>query len=393
MISIQYKSACVVLGALLTVACTSPSTPATNSPTPGSSEPVAAVTIFPTATRLTPPTATSEKLPATATTGPLPTATVAPPVVLARPANMNPFTGKVIPPEALNRRPLLIKVANTAEVRPQSGLSNADVVVEHYSEGGITRFTALYLGKEATKIGSVRSCRLIDIESPAIFDASMVCSGTSPGVKPLMRDSWGFKNNVTMISDFGPYECADCPMFRTSGEAPPHNLFANTINARRELDARKKNTPTSFASWEFSDAPAVLGQPVNQLDVPYTSGVVGWKYDAEARNWQRSFLGEPMVDRISGKPVTADNVLLLYAPHIQTLIQEDVSGARSIEIQLWGKGFLKLARDGKLLVGNWMRNDATGTLSLVDPDGKPLPLKPGNTWIQLVPVGFKESVK
>jgi hypothetical protein len=368
---------------LLLAACSSSPAP---SPSPAPTKaPEIVVTIF----SPTPTAAPSAAAPAqTPTQGSAPK-TVAAPTTL--PANVNPFTGLELKDAAINRRPLLIKIANTPDVRPQSGLSGADVVFEHYSEGGITRFTALYLANDVNKIGSVRSCRLIDIELPAMLDASLVCSGTSPGVKPLMRDSWGFKNNVTMISDFGPFECAECPMFRTSDAPVPHNLFANTANARKELDARKKNTRTAFNSWTFDANAPGRGKEVSELGIPYTSGTVSWSYDKTSGKWGRALAGQPQIDKLTGKQLGVDNVLVIFAPHVETLIQEDVTGSRSIEIQFWKSGYFKLARDGRLLEGNWKRSESTANLVLSDLEGKPLPLKPGTTWVQLVPVDFRET--
>ncbi|MDW8102145.1 MAG: DUF3048 domain-containing protein [Anaerolineae bacterium] len=56
-----------------------------------------------------------------------------------------PLTGEPVDnPEKINRRPLAVKIANSPEVRPQSGLSFADIVFEHLAEGGLTRFTAIF---------------------------------------------------------------------------------------------------------------------------------------------------------------------------------------------------------------------------------------------------------
>ncbi len=299
---------------------------------------------------------------------------------------INPFTGlPVSDPAILQRRPLLIKVANTAEVRPQSGLSSADVVVEHLSEGGITRFTALYLTNMVTKVGSVRSCRLIDIELPKMFDAALVCSGTSPGVKPLMRNSWAHQNNLTMISDFGPYECASCPMFRVSERRPPHNLFANTINAWRELDKRNQNVPSTFRAWTFREAPPD-GKPTQLIEVVYRSGKVSWTWDAGIGRWKRSLSGKVQVDALNGQPLTAANVMVVYAHHQTTLIEEDVTGAKSIEIQVWGEGPLRVFRDGREIGGRWLRGPDVGNFELRDVNNNPIPLRPGNTWIEFVPI-------
>lgn len=380
--SLSLSAMLSLICALLLGACGS----AEPAPTPTAFQPI--VTIFaPTAepspapppTPTPEPTATAELQAAAAVGDSLGTSG-------GLPENVNPFTGMVVDdPAVLKRRPLLVKVANTAEVRPQSGLSSADVVVEHYSEGSITRFTALFLTNAPTKVGSVRSCRLIDIELPVIFDAALLCSGTSPGVKPLMRNSYAYRNNLTMISDMGGRECATCPAFRVSGRVPPHNLFANTVRAWEELDKRGNNVPTTFRSWVFDPNPPP-GKPTSLVDVGYKSGNVIWTYDPQFGRWFKSLRRERQFDAETREPISAANVIVVYVPHVTTLIVEDVSGARSIEIQLWGDGPLRVFRDGREIGGRWRRGAEVGQFDLLDVNGNKIPLKPGNTWIQLVPM-------
>src|SRR5271154_27738 len=52
------------------------------------------------------------------------------------PAGVNPLTGlKVDDPAVLTRRPLAVKISNApALVRPQAGISQADLVFEHITE-------------------------------------------------------------------------------------------------------------------------------------------------------------------------------------------------------------------------------------------------------------------
>ena len=106
------------------------------------------------------PTATPTPEPAEATPTPLPpaaTQTESPSeIVTPLPPDVNPLTGLKVEDESrLDRIPVLIKVSNSLEVRPQSGLSMADIVFEHFAEGGITRFTALFYGQDPGKVGSV----------------------------------------------------------------------------------------------------------------------------------------------------------------------------------------------------------------------------------------------
>ncbi|MEJ2487061.1 MAG: DUF3048 domain-containing protein [Anaerolineales bacterium] len=78
-------------------------------------------------------------------------------------------------PQFLERRPVAIKVTNYPRyVRPQSGLSKADIVFEYYMEWGISRFIAVFYGQSAEKVGPVRSGRLFDEHIFRMFDSYFV---------------------------------------------------------------------------------------------------------------------------------------------------------------------------------------------------------------------------
>ncbi|MCD6553712.1 MAG: DUF3048 domain-containing protein, partial [Anaerolineae bacterium] len=117
-------------------------------------------------------------------------------------ADVCPLTGLKVDQAKLERRPLAVKISNApAIVRPQAGLSFADVVFEHYAEGNLTRFTAIFLSRDCAKIGSIRSARLIDLEIPAMFKSMFAYSGASIGVKEEIRKSDFFDRVIT--PDFG----------------------------------------------------------------------------------------------------------------------------------------------------------------------------------------------
>lgn len=346
------------------------------------------------------PTNTSLPVTPSSTPQPTPTSTATPTPSPTPDPNLNPFTGLTIDPANAKRIPILIKVSNSPEVRPQTGLALADVVVEHYTEGGITRFTALYHTNLPDKVGSVRSCRLIDIELPVIFGAGIVCSGTSGGTRQEIQKSISWANSggdvrktVWIVGDLGYFECqqaAGCklPMYRTNVAYPPHNLFASTHNALKELDSRGLDQPTQFNSWLFTPEAPDGGKVVSSVDIPYTSGTVNWTYDAAQSSWVRSISKVPHRDTVTGKQLTSTNVAVLYVNHVQTLIVEDVGGSHSIQIQLWGDGPAQVFRDGKVYTGRWQRTGNALGLRLVDNDGKIIPFKPGNTWLEMAPLNM-----
>jgi len=81
---------------------------------------------------------------------------------------------------------------------------------------------------------------------------------------------------------------------------------------------------------------------------------------------------------------------VLAANHVETDILEDMvaGGHYSIEIQLWGEGPASIFRDGQRFDGQWRRNGDTEMVSFYDSSGNALPLDVGNSFVQLVPLGF-----
>jgi hypothetical protein len=101
-------------------------------------------------------------------------------------------------------------------------------------------------------------------------------------------------------------------------------------------------------------------------------------------------------DPLTGEQVTAANVFIIYANHVYTDFWEEMIGDRrnwklSIQIQLWGQGPALLFRDGQMYPGTWYRENRGDMLTFTYGDNVPLPLKPGNTWFQLVPLGTESS--
>jgi hypothetical protein len=301
------------------------------------------------------------------------------------------FTGQVVSdPERLNRRPIAVKVSNSPAARPQYGLNEADVVFEHLAEGGITRFTAIFYGHDASRIGPVRSARLIDLEIPVLMQAFLVYSGASPPVTRMIEKS-DFAD-LTLSDWFGDPGFYRIPI---PGKAYEHTLFTDTGTLWKVAKKKGWNKRPVPRGWAFSDDPPAEGKPATDIFIPYspTYSNVTYRYDPKKGTYLRWILGTPHTDALTGKQISVDNVAILYVNHVKTLIVEDALGSHSIQIQLWGQGRMQRCRDGKLYEGKWVRAARHEPLLFQDASGNPLPLKPGNTWIQLVPLDMKVKVK
>ncbi|TMF17516.1 MAG: DUF3048 domain-containing protein [Chloroflexi bacterium] len=85
--------------------------------------------------------------------------------------------------------PALIQVENLAAARPQSGLGAADVVYEYVTEGGISRFSAIFLHPPSTRVGPIRSARLVTIRLTQHYGAVLIYSGASTYVQQHVEQS------------------------------------------------------------------------------------------------------------------------------------------------------------------------------------------------------------
>jgi hypothetical protein len=328
---------------------------------------------------------------ATATSMPAPTALATPATDLSvvvgdlsLPAGVSPFTGlQVDDPALLERMPAAVKISNSPIARPQSGLSQADVVIEHLAEGDITRFTAIYHSQDAERIGSVRSARLIDLEIPVLFDAFLVYSGATGEVNRLIESSDFAERTLSDERKDPGFYRLDIPE-----RAYEHTLFTDSELLQQYAVDQGWTTPPRYRGWQWSDRPPRLAQRARSITIPYSAEYsdVTYQYDSTQNAYRRSMLGEPHVDDLTGEQLTADNVVVLYVNHVPTLIVEDALGSKSVEIQLWEQGRMQLFRDGTVQEGIWLRTQREDPLLFVDEAMQPLALKPGNVWIQIVPL-------
>jgi hypothetical protein len=354
-------------------------------------------TVSPTPQPSATPTATEQPkalVTDTPTATPEPTETLEPTITpwptLA--ANVCPLTGlEVSDPTLLERRPLAIKVQNAAIARPQVGLPQADIVYEHLTEAAITRFTAIYLCQPVEKIGSTRSARFIDLEIPAMYKSLMAFSGTSAGLYPKFLNAdfydrefcygWGLHSE-------GFYRDKE---LREQGIPIEHTLFADPAKIWQIADELGINQRQDLQGLTFAHEAPDGGQPATHIHIPFPSRdmIVDYYYDAATGAYLRWDANEPHVDAASGQQLGVTNVVVIYATHVDTDIYEDEPRRNhpSVQIQLWGTGPAVVFRDGQAFEGIWARPKRDDMVVFRDATGQvPIALKPGNTWIELVPL-------
>ncbi|MEZ4670184.1 MAG: DUF3048 domain-containing protein [Anaerolineae bacterium] len=297
---------------------------------------------------------------------------------------VNPLTGQIVADAAvLNRRPIVVKISNAPPlVRPQAGIGAADLVFEHYVEGGLTRFSAVFYGQAPNRVGSIRSARLIDLELVPMFGGLLAFSGASIGVEDLLNTS-DFQPRLYKGVLYGlPY------YWRDEEIEVPHNMFMNP-NALWQLAANEGlNQRPDLHGLSFSqDVPPGSQYPATKVDIRFRATRVIWKYDAGLGMYRRTADGLGHFDANTLQQVTAANVVVIFADHqlsdiVESQFQDSVS--YSVNINLMGEGDAFLFRDGRRFDARWVRAAREDIIGLRTLDGQVLDLKPGNTWFEVV---------
>ena len=94
------------------------------------------------------------------------------------------------------------------------------------------------------------------------------------------------------------------------------------------------------------------------------------------------------MDDAAKKEVRPDNVVVIKTDITEVRsIVEDELGSFSLDIRSMGTGPAVILRDGQRVDGSWSR-EGTDMYRFTDASGKQVKLKPGLTWIHVVPLDF-----
>jgi hypothetical protein len=296
------------------------------------------------------------------------TTTVVPTTTVAVPTA--PLTGLPDPSGASHTRPVLsVKVENTEAARPQAGIEQADVLYEEVVEGGITRFIAMFNSTVPGVVGPVRSVRAEDPDIVWPLGGIFAYSGGAPVNVDAINAA-----PVHAVDE----DTAGAAMVRNESSQPPreapHNLYG-LGQPLFDLGGDPKPPPPLF-TYLADGAPAVTGQGVISFHVGFDLGYdPTWTWNATTGSWERAIDGTPQTVTGSGH-ISPTNVVVQFTNY-----------TGEGEAQTVGEGDVWVFTDGVLRTGRWVRPDKTQPAKYVDAAGNPIPLRPGRTWVELLPAG------
>jgi Protein of unknown function (DUF3048) N-terminal domain/Protein of unknown function (DUF3048) C-terminal domain len=276
--------------------------------------------------------------------------------------------------QSLTRPALWVKVENTPEARPQSGLNQADVVFEQVTEGGITRFVTLFNSDLPDVVGPIRSTRAMDSDVAGPLGGVFAYSGGIPQSVQLITHA-----PVAAVDE----TAAGKAMFRDRAKKAPHNLFAHASDLLQFGSGQPVPPPALFQylpAGQAFNGDAVASFTVD-FDPPYRPT---YTYDAANNVWTRAIGSTPFVDA-SGQQIAPTNVVVQFVPCCLDVPE----GGTYITI---GSGEAWVFSGGKMVKGTWSRSDRSQLTSFVDANNQPIHLAPGRTWVEFVPNGGNVDV-
>lgn len=300
------------------------------------------------------------------------------------PKAKNPLTGMDMDIKFEKQRPFAVMIENEYNARPQSGLNKAGVVYEILTEGGITRFLAIFLGKTLNEIGPVRSARPYYLDYAMEYDSIYVHYGASPqgyiDLKQLKIDA------IDGIYD-------DVTFWRDKSRKAPHNAYTSTENLFKASENRRFRKDTDRNYWEFNQEESLAGDfRLEDFELNYFNNyTVRYIYNNDHKAYERYINGKVHTDRIAGESIFVKNIIVSFA---NTKVIDD-QGRLSIKTTASGEGYY--ISNGYCTKIRWQKDERSKQTKYTLQDGSTLSINPGNTWIQILPqwgkFKYDESIK
>jgi hypothetical protein len=330
------------------------------------------------------PAATPRATPSVAvpTPTPSPSPTPTPELVPA------PLTGRLVTKRDAAQHPIAVMVDDAPAARPQSGFNAASVVWQAPAEGGVPRYMLVFQDQMPTDVGPVRSARDYFISWAAEWNAVYGHVGGSPGAIATLRA----KGNGQLVYNADEFRWGGIYYRRISGRSSPHNVYSDAKSLRKMATRVGAENGPLEAAWKFApDAPLEDRPSGGIIRVAYSYNSIEYRYDRASNSYLRGVSGQAkQVDAATGERVAPKNVVVMFVSFAPL---NDGSNKHRLEARVVGSGKAWIAANGRTIKGTWKKSSLPGSTRFYDEAGKPVTLTVGQTFIQVMPLGSKVTIK
>ncbi len=291
------------------------------------------------------------------------------------------LTGLWIPKEYGDKRPYAIMLNNIQFASPQSGTSDASVLLEATVEGGITRLMGIFEEQNLheERIGSIRSARHYYVNFADAFDAIYLHFGETTYAKKRIK-KLGI-NDLDGLTGIG-----DTVYYRDKSIKAPHNAFTSKDRILKgvEIKGYERNYKDGFkGNFQFfgEDSDLSGGKNAQKVTIPFSSYYSPYFiYDTKEKTYKRFQFNKEHTDYNTGKQLAFKNIIIQFVKEWDI----DKNDYQTMDIEnSTGKGYY--ITNGKAVEISWTMKEADRSLQYFDASGKELTINPGKTYIAVFP--------
>ncbi|MEM6997897.1 MAG: DUF3048 domain-containing protein [Patescibacteria group bacterium] len=284
----------------------------------------------------------------------------------------SPLSGLLVPASSAANPVTGLIIDNTPSVRPQSGLSDAEVVIESISEAGGTKLLAIFQTNTPDKVGPIRSSRPHLIEWLEPFDAVHGHVGA---------DNAGRAALATYVDQsMDQYEIGGPVYERISSVPAPHNVFTGFDQILKYTEQQGYDSD-NLQSFERKPSEPAVEPTATQIDMRISSNIYNpsYSYDSDSNSYFRSFGQVAHRDANTDEQLAADVVIGMIVSGSSFV--DDGPRYRYNNI---GSGVAYIFQDGEATKGRWNKSSVAEQITFSTESGESIKLNPGVVWISMV---------
>ncbi len=304
---------------------------------------------------------------------------------------INPYNGMYVDEKFdETMRPIAIMVNNIKQSLPQKGLTEADIVYEVVTEGGITRLMAIYSdGFNLPTIGPVRSARDQHIQLMLPYQPLYLHIGASSPAEDMLElyqyANRGIDGYVFSDSIWYDEERAEI-LSQTYTNVDEHCWFTDGESLKGvvdefKFDANLLEQPDPIFNFLPPEEERTPEIPVDSFNVKFSDySTSSFEYNSELGKYEKSIYGEPQIDANNGEQLSYKNVIVLF-----TSITTYPDGILAdVGYDFGGIGYY-FSNGGYERI-RWLKGAPEQPLQIVSSDGREIPvsINPGNSYVAVV---------
>ncbi len=306
------------------------------------------------------------------------------------PSDANLLTGlKRQAGEPVGQRPMAVMVNNIIGSMPQRGITEADLIYEMVTEGGITRLMTVFTDyKTVLDLGSVRSARDQHVQMMFPLEAIYMHVGGSTYAKAML-EQYKYNNRELdgQVQSGFLWKDTKRAMSEYSWFTNGKLLQSGIANYKVETQTKENRPVFKFVPYDQPKR-TLTGGDASGMRVQFSQGYVS-TFEYKNDKYYKSQFGAPHMDANNNQQLAFDNLLILF-----TDVQKYPDGILAkVDLRFGGVGYYLCG--GKYEKVRWMKGMPEQPLRIVSMDGKEndIAINPGKSYIAMVGLSEFEQCK